>query len=102
MDCHGNWTAAVGLMDRSCLPAPPLTLTASILVSFKEPAPPNTELIVRSTVVDVKEGSAPGVGKASVEVVVSVLLPPGPEGGPEKVLATATGIFKKLGALRAL
>ena len=32
MDCHGNWTAAIALMDRACLPKPPLTLTASILV----------------------------------------------------------------------
>jgi hypothetical protein len=32
LDCHGNWTAAVALMDRSCLPKPPLTLTASMLV----------------------------------------------------------------------
>ncbi len=63
IDCHGNWTAAVALMDRSCLPAPPLTLTASILVSFKEPAPPGAVLIVRSNVVEIKEGSQPGVGK---------------------------------------
>lgn len=26
-DCHGNWSAAVALMDRACLPRPPLTLT---------------------------------------------------------------------------
>jgi hypothetical protein len=32
LDCHGNWTAAIALMDRSCLPKPPLTLTASMLV----------------------------------------------------------------------
>lgn len=32
MDCHGNWTAAIALMDKSCLPKPPLTLTASMLV----------------------------------------------------------------------
>jgi hypothetical protein len=31
-DCHGNWTAAVALMDRSGLPRPPLTLTAELLV----------------------------------------------------------------------
>lgn len=63
IDCHGNWTAAIGLMDRSCLPAPPLTLTASVLVSFKEPAPPNTPLVIRSSIVEIKEGSQPGVGK---------------------------------------
>ena len=32
-DCHGNWTAAIALMDRAKLPRPPLTLTAELLVS---------------------------------------------------------------------
>ena len=31
-DCHGNWTAAIALMDRAKLPRPPLTLTAELLV----------------------------------------------------------------------
>ena len=31
-DCHGNWTAAIALMDRSGLPRPPLTLTSELLV----------------------------------------------------------------------
>ena len=31
-DCHGNWTAAVALMDKGCLPKPPLTLTYEMLV----------------------------------------------------------------------
>jgi hypothetical protein len=64
MDCHGNWTAAVALMDRAGLPSPPLTLTASILVSYREPAPPGTPLVVRSSVVEIKEGPSPGAGKA--------------------------------------
>jgi hypothetical protein len=158
MDCHGNWTAAVALMDRGGLPRPPLTLTASILVSFKEPAPPNTPLVVRSSVVEIKEGSQPGVAKvrgpmagawacgaraagragwgrpaggggprascgpgarpclppspcpppapspqSSVEVDVSILLA-APEGAPgaTRLLASATGIFKRTGGLRAL
>ena len=33
-DCHGNWTAAIALMDHSSLPKPPLTLTAEVLVSL--------------------------------------------------------------------
>ena len=48
MDCHGNWTAAIALMDKGCLPKPPLTLTASIFVSFKDPTPPGQPLVVRS------------------------------------------------------
>ncbi|GBF99895.1 hypothetical protein Rsub_12691 [Raphidocelis subcapitata] len=103
LDCHGNWTAAVALMDRGHLAVPPLTLTASILITFREPAPPDTPLVVRSTVVEVKEGGQPGVGKASVEVDVSILqAAPEGGGGAEKLLATATAIFKKLGAARAL
>lgn len=100
MDCHGNWTAAIALMDRACLPKPPLTLTASILVSYREPTPPDVELIVRSQVVKVKESTHPGLGKSSVEVDVVVMqaLP----GGVEKLLVQGTGIFKRLGALRAL
>lgn len=31
-DCHGNWTAAIALMDHSSLPKPPLTLTTEVLV----------------------------------------------------------------------
>ncbi|KAI8466051.1 MAG: HotDog domain-containing protein [Monoraphidium minutum] len=102
MDCHGNWTAAIALMDRGGLPAPPLTLTASILVSYKEPAPPGTPLVVRSSVVEVKEGSQPGVAKSSVEVDVSILEAAPEGGGAGRLLVSATGIFKKLGALRAL
>uniref|UniRef100_A0A383VQN5 Thioesterase domain-containing protein n=1 Tax=Tetradesmus obliquus TaxID=3088 RepID=A0A383VQN5_TETOB len=100
LDCHGNWTAAIALMDRSCLPKPPLTLTASMLVSYKEPSPPDTELIVRSHVVAVRENQNPGLGKAAVEVDVAVLLPQAD--GSEKLLVQGTGIFKRLGALRAL
>ena len=37
MDCHGNWTAAIALMDKACLPQPPLTLTASVFVSADGP-----------------------------------------------------------------
>jgi acyl-coenzyme A thioesterase PaaI-like protein len=104
MDCHGNWTAAIALMDRSCLPKPPLTLTASMFVQFKEPTPPKEELIVRSQVVSVKESNQPGMGKVTVEVDVSVFLPAGPGPGQqqERLLVTGTGIFKKLGALRAM
>jgi hypothetical protein len=36
-DCHGNWTAAIALMDRAKLPRPPLTLTAELLVSSASP-----------------------------------------------------------------
>ena len=122
-DCHGNWTAAVALMDRSCLPRPPLTLTAELLVNFREPTPPGVPLILRSTVARVRESASAGSGKASVQVDLTLHAlseegggsggAGGAEGGgtsdsgssgggKETLLATATGIFKKLGALRAL
>lgn len=101
-DCHGNWTAAVALMDRACLPRPPLTLTAELLVNYREPTPPGTPLTVRSHVVRIKESSSPGSGKASVHVDLTLHSGGGPGGPPERLLATASGIFKKLGALRAL
>ncbi|KAG2428330.1 hypothetical protein HXX76_010477 [Chlamydomonas incerta] len=173
MDCHGNWAAAVCLMDKGCLPRPPLTLTASMSVIFKEPTPPNTELILRSRVLSLREsaaasGASTGGGggaygsssggsgsgaygsssgnkmaqaqmqKATVEVEVVVLQPLDPAtvaadappssavvqgaetaagaaggsqgftrgaGTPEpamKILAVGRGVFKRLGALRAL
>ena len=106
-------------MDRSCLPRPPLTLTAELLVNFREPTPPGVPLIVRSTVARVRESASAGSGKASVQVDLTLhALGGGGAGGAEgasdsgsinnnnnnkeTLLATATGIFKKLGALRAL
>jgi len=99
-DCHGNWTAAVALMDRACLPRPPLTLTAELLIHYREPTPPGVPLVLRSSVAGVREAAAPG-GKAAVTVDLT-LHAETPGGGPERLLATGTGIFKKLGALRAL
>lgn len=106
-DCHGNWTAAIALMDRSGLPRPPLTLTSELLVTalppdnltdcvqhlecypdyecegltrclhdqinYREPTPPNEDLIVRSKVVKVKDNvEKVGSGKPSVHVDLSL------------------------------
>lgn len=101
-DCHGNWTAAIALMDRATLSKPPLTLTSEILVNFKEPTPAGEELIVRSQVVDIRDRQPRGA-KSSVQVDLSLSIPqPGNEEEPEKILATATGIYTKIGALRAM
>jgi acyl-coenzyme A thioesterase PaaI-like protein len=97
-DCHGNWTAAIALMDRGCLPKPPLTLTYEILVKYLEPTPPDEPLFVRSQIVRVTESGEVG-SKATVQVDLTLHRR---AGGTEKLLATATGLFKKLGALRAL
>lgn len=97
-DCHGNWTAAIALMDKAALPKPPLTLTYEMLTTFKETTPPAEPLILRSQIVRIKESDTPG-SKATVQVDMTLYHS---LGGHEKVLASATGIFKKLGALRAL
>ena len=31
-DCHGNWTAAIALMDKALLPRPPFTLSSGLQV----------------------------------------------------------------------
>lgn len=98
-DCHGNWTAAVSLMDRGCLPKPPLTLTYEMLVTYEEPTPPNEDLVLRSTIVNIREGDQVG-SKATVQV--DLTLHQKMDKNQEKLLATGSGIFKKLGALRAL
>mmetsp|Transcript_19511 Transcript_19511/g.58975 ORF Transcript_19511/g.58975 Transcript_19511/m.58975 type:complete len:228 (-) Transcript_19511:1091-1774(-) len=101
-DCHGNWTAAISLMDKQCLPRPPLTLTSEMLVNFRAPTPADEELVVRSQVVAIrdKDKLPPGV-KPQVQVDLELLQQV--EGSDEmRVLATATGIFKRMGALRAL
>ena len=85
-------------MDRGCLPKPPLTLTYELLVTYEEPTPPEEPLIVRSQIVKVRESGDVG-GKATVQVDLTLHQV---VGGHEKMLATASGIFKKLGALRAL
>eukprot|EP00878_Enallax_costatus_P027277 GHUV01029345.1.p1 GENE.GHUV01029345.1~~GHUV01029345.1.p1 ORF type:complete len:130 (-),score=29.31 GHUV01029345.1:2124-2513(-) len=83
-------------LNRAPSPVPP----AVSQVSYKEPSPPDTELVVRSQVVAVRENQNPGLGKAAVEVDVAILLPQ--MDGSEKLLVQGTGIFKRLGALRAL
>jgi hypothetical protein len=44
LECHGNWAAAVRLMDESCLPRPPLTVTYSLQLSFRDMTPPEKPL----------------------------------------------------------
>lgn len=50
LDCHGNWTAAVALMDEACLPKPPLTMTFNMNTTYKLPTPPDTPLLLRAKV----------------------------------------------------
>lgn len=55
MDCHGNWAAAIALMDRDSLPEPPCTVTASYNVRLLRPTPYGKEITIRARSVDVSK-----------------------------------------------
>ena len=78
LDCHGNWTAAVALMDQDGSDEPPCTVTASYSVQLRRPTPIDTELHITSQVVSI-EGN-----KVNVELLMEA------EG---KVCATGKGLF---------
>ncbi|CAD7696630.1 unnamed protein product [Ostreobium quekettii] len=100
LECHGNWTAALELMDKACLPRPPLTLTASIFVSYKQPTPANEPLVVRSQVVRIIDTGTIGLTKQAVEVDLQLFSTR--TNGHEELLVSAEGLFKRQGATRAL
>jgi acyl-coenzyme A thioesterase PaaI-like protein len=58
LDCHGNWTAAVALMDAQGTEEPPCTVTASYSVQLRRPTPLNTELVVTSQVETLQDDRA--------------------------------------------
>ena len=53
LDCHGNWTAAVALMDSNNLSEPPCTVTASYSVVLRRPTPLGVKLIVTSQITEI-------------------------------------------------
>jgi hypothetical protein len=61
-------------------------------VSYKEPTPPDTELVVRSHVVAVRENTNPGLGKAAVEVDIAILLPQ-PDGSEKLLVQVGVGLW---------
>ncbi|MBT86044.1 MAG: thioesterase [Euryarchaeota archaeon] len=52
LDCHGNWTAAIALMDQGDYTEPPCTVTASYSVSLRRPTPNNEKLKIDSEVIE--------------------------------------------------
>ena len=50
LECHGNWAAAIRLMDDACLPRPPLTVTYSIALNYRDTTPPCTPLTLTAQV----------------------------------------------------
>lgn len=58
LDCHGNWAAAIALMDASDSEEPPCTVTASYSVSLRRPTPAGVELHILAEVEELLEGRA--------------------------------------------
>lgn len=78
LDCHGNWTAAVALMDEKNLAEPPCTVTASYSVILRRPTPLGETLTVTSQINEI-DGN---------KVKVDLLLEAG-----GKVCASGNGLF---------
>lgn len=64
LDCHGNWTAAIALMDATGDDEPPCTVTASYSVKLLRPTPDGEQLHITSKVVNLD------VGRAEIEMVL--------------------------------
>ena len=78
LDCHGNWTAAVGLMDKNKLSEPPCTVTASYSVTLRRPTPSGERLIVTSQITEI-DGN-----KVKVELLLEA---------NDKICASGEGLF---------
>ncbi|MCS5686208.1 MAG: hypothetical protein NZ654_13275, partial [Acidimicrobiales bacterium] len=58
LDCHGNWTAAMALMDQSGGSEPPCTVTASYSIKLRRPTPYGVTLQISSEIEEISEGRA--------------------------------------------
>jgi acyl-coenzyme A thioesterase PaaI-like protein len=58
LDCHGNWTAAIAIMDRLGLEQPLCTVTAQYEVKLRRPTPFDPALEVRSRVLALEDDRA--------------------------------------------
>ena len=78
LDCHGNWTAAMAIMDRNGLDAPQCTVTAQYEVKLKRPTPLGPTLKLQSRVLGLQNDRA--------EVIIELK-------ADEKTCATGRGLF---------
>lgn len=78
LDCHGNWTAAIAIMDKRGMDEPPCTVTASYSIKLRRPTPLDKTLDITSQVIDI-EGD-----KVNVEMTLEA---------DGKVCATGKGLF---------
>ena len=78
MDCHGNWAAAVALMDENNLEEIPCTVTANYSISLRRPTPTGVELYVLA---EIEELFA---DRAKVKMTLTA---------NDKICATGEGLF---------
>ena len=78
LDCHGNWTAAMAIMDRNGLETPQCTVTAQYEVKLKRPTPLGPTLKLQSRVLALQDDSA--------EVIIELK-------ADGKTCATGRGLF---------
>lgn len=78
MDCHGNWAAAVALMDENNLEEIPCTVTANYSISLRRPTPTGVELYVLA---EIEELFA---DRAKVKMTLTA---------DDKICATGEGLF---------
>jgi len=105
IETQGNWAAAVALMDKDSLPAPPLTATSSLNINFFEPLPADEEVTITSFY-RLLEPEADKPYTMRVHVKVNVLientLPHLEDDDAKDLLLCATGeaVFIKIGPMR--
>ena len=58
LDCHGNWTAAIAIMDKRKEEKPSCTVTANYSVKLLRPTPINELLIFTSKIEELMEDRA--------------------------------------------
>ena len=78
LDCHGNWAAAIALMDASNADEPPCTVTAKYSISLHRPTPAGVELHVLAEVVELMDD------RANIKMTLTA---------NGKVCATGKGLF---------
>ncbi len=78
LDCHGNWTAAIALMDEKGSSKPPCTVTASYSVNLKRPTPYGPTLHVTGEVTEISDGRA----RVKMALIAE-----------DKICATGEGLF---------
>ena len=78
LDCHGNWTAAMAIMDRNELDTPQCTVTAQYEVKLKRQTPLGPNLKLKSRVLAMQNDRA--------EVIIELK-------ADGKTCATGRGLF---------